>query len=144
MTTIACDGKTLAGDKQVTTGGTATLTTKVFKVKTKKGTVLAGYSGDLADGQAFIEWLKKGENELPDMSVLNALVIKKNGSVKVYHDAQKGRAADMGTLDMWALGSGCDYALGAMKFGATAKEAIEIASELDVNTGLGVDVVSFS
>lgn len=57
MTTIAWDGKTLAGDKQVTTGGTATKTTKVFKVKTKKGYVLVGYSGDLADGQAFVEWL---------------------------------------------------------------------------------------
>lgn len=78
------------------------------------------------------------------MNVLNALIISKNGNVKVYHNVQKGRAADMGKLDMWAVGSGCDYALGAMKFGATAKEAIAIASELDVNTGLGIDTVDFS
>lgn len=40
----------------------------------------------------------------------------------------------------WALGSGCDYALGAMAFGATALEAVRIASVLDKHTGDGVQV----
>lgn len=44
----------------------------------------------------------------------------------------------------WAIGSGADYALGAMYAGLSAAEAVMIASKLDTGTGLGVDSVSFA
>ena len=41
----------------------------------------------------------------------------------------------------FAVGSGAEYALGAMAQGASAKEAVLIASRFDPATGNGVDVV---
>jgi len=38
----------------------------------------------------------------------------------------------------WAIGSGADFALGAMAAGADAIDAVSIAIDLDVNSGLGV------
>lgn len=49
----------------------------------------------------------------------------------------------LGACSGWAIGSGCDYALGAMEAGATAQEAVRIASRLDNQCGMGVDVVRF-
>jgi len=43
----------------------------------------------------------------------------------------------------WAIGSGGEFALGAMYAGKTAKEAIKIASQLDVYTGNAIDTLTF-
>lgn len=37
--------------------------------------------------------------------------------------------------DCYAIGSGSEYAIGAMDFGATAQESVKIAANRDVNTG---------
>ena len=37
--------------------------------------------------------------------------------------------------DFWAVGSGEEYALGAMAMGASAAQAVEVASQFDVYTG---------
>ena len=42
-----------------------------------------------------------------------------------------------------AIGSGGSYALGAMAFGATAAESVEVASKLDVNSGGRIMTCSF-
>ena len=39
-----------------------------------------------------------------------------------------------------AIGSGSEYALGAMAMGASAKRAVQIASRFDPSTGRGVTV----
>ena len=44
----------------------------------------------------------------------------------------------------YAIGSGMHYALGALKTGATPKEAVVAASKLDPMTGLGVKVMEFT
>lgn len=41
-----------------------------------------------------------------------------------------------------AWGSGADFALGAMAMGAGARRAVEVACELDVHCGKGIDVVT--
>lgn len=40
-----------------------------------------------------------------------------------------------------ALGSGAEYALGAMAAGASAREAVEIAAAMDIHTGGVIEVV---
>jgi ATP-dependent protease HslVU (ClpYQ) peptidase subunit len=142
MTTITWDGRTLAGDRQATSGGTPTTTTKVFKVKCKKKKYLVGFSGRLADGQAFLRFVERGFQDNPAIDTLTAMVIHEDGRVVTYDDTN-ANPCDLGILKYWAAGSGADYALGAMAHGATATEAVLIASDLDVNTGRGVDKVSF-
>lgn len=42
----------------------------------------------------------------------------------------------------YAIGSGCEYALGALAQGSTVKQAIQLASKFDVRSGLGTKVFS--
>ena len=143
MTTIAWDGKTLAGDKQSTSGNTPTVTVKVAKIKRGKEVYLVGFCGRLADGQAFFRFVERDFQDAPPINDLSAMVIKRDGTVTTYSDVNANPCA-LGKLDYWAVGSGSDYALGAMAFGATAEQAIEVATKLDIYTGMGIDTVSFS
>jgi len=140
MTTIAWDGKTLAGDRQCTWGGTPTPTTKVFKVKIDKKKYLIGAAGATADCQAFVEFVKGGFKDTPTYKEFTGLVIDREGRMTVYSENPNSSVLNP---KFWAIGSGGEYAMGAMAFGATAAEAVLIAADLDVNTGLGVDKVEF-
>jgi ATP-dependent protease HslVU (ClpYQ) peptidase subunit len=137
MTTIAWDGKTLAGDKQTTMGNTPVLTTKVFSL----GGVLIGACGNTCDCQAFVKWAKEGSDDRPDFTDFTGMVIHPDGTINLYDEEPNITTF---SRDKWAIGSGARFALGAMAHGATAAEAVEIASQLDVYTGLGIDTVSFS
>jgi ATP-dependent protease HslVU (ClpYQ) peptidase subunit len=140
MTTIAWDGMTLAGDRQATWGGTPTLTTKVFKVKIGKKKYLVGAAGNTGDCQAFVDFVKGGFKGEPKYQEFTGIAIDQSGCMRVYSENPNPCVLNP---KFWAIGSGGDYALGAMAHGATAAEAVLIATELDVNTGLGVDTVSF-
>ena len=45
------------------------------------------------------------------------------------------------TSQFWSLGSGAEYAKGAMALGATAREAVDVASSFDAYTGPSSEVV---
>jgi ATP-dependent protease HslVU (ClpYQ) peptidase subunit len=45
--------------------------------------------------------------------------------------------------EIFACGSGCDFAYGAMAMGADASRAVEVASEFDIYCGRGVDTLAF-
>jgi hypothetical protein len=138
MTTIAWDGHTLASDRQSTWGGTATKTRKIFRAKHPDGrSVIYGCSGITHECQAFTRWID-GEISQPDLTDLIILSIDQNG--RIWYASHTLLWARLHTKQ-WAIGSGCDYALGAMASGKTAAEAIRIASRLDVNTGFGVDTL---
>lgn len=52
---------------------------------------------------------------------------------------QPGEVVDVPTP--WSIGSGGDFAHGAMAAGCSALEAVKIASCLDIRTGLGFDCI---
>ena len=141
MTTIAWDGKTLAGDKQATNGGTPWQTTKVFKIETNGKKYLVGFSGNLADGQRFVKFVKEGFKGKPKYDCLDAISIDEKGSITSYSENHN---PDVIEPKFYAIGSGRDFALGVLAYGADAIDAVRIATELDINTGLGIDAVSFS
>ena len=140
MTTIAYDGVTLAADKQGTIDGQAFPITKIAKVKNEAGTFLVGFCGDIGDGQAFIRYVKRGFKNEPTYNDFTGVVITKDGEVHLHGDTN----VCVFKADQFAVGSGGRYAQGAMAFGATAVEAVLVASDLDTMSGLGVDQVSFS
>ena len=143
MTTIAYDGKTFAADRQTTFGGTPVATPKIVKGKFKGEECFIGTSGEVEVCTAIEDWIKsgcKGKLSLGDNPQVSAMIVVKSGDV--YFMSGSTFAHKMGKTK-WAIGSGADYALGAMYAGKSAKEAVEIASQLDTGTGLGVDVVTF-
>ncbi|MDO8705365.1 MAG: hypothetical protein Q7J84_10510 [Sulfuricaulis sp.] len=143
MTTIAWDGKTLAGDKKCELDGSCTRCVKVFKITcAPHGTpALVGCAGASADCVAVVEWLKDTSKIKPEVTSLSALfVVPTQRGAWAFWLAE---ALVMVPLckGAFAIGSGGAHALGAMAAGKSARDAVMIASKLDRSTGLGVDVV---
>jgi ATP-dependent protease HslVU (ClpYQ) peptidase subunit len=141
MTTIAWDGHTLAADRQSTWGGTATKTRKIFRAVHEDGReVIYGCAGLTHECTAFTRWIN-GEIAEPAFTDISVMCIDRSG--RLWHTNHSMNWTQI-KVKFWAIGSGCDYALGAMAAGKTAAEAIKIASKLDVTTGLGVDTLCFA
>lgn len=94
---------------------------------------LAGGAGNSFDVRAWIDWLnddKKGDCPI-DSDRFVGLILNLDGSV-LWVD-YKGREA-LSPVPC-AVGSGQDYALGAMEAGATPEQAIAIACKRDCYSG---------
>lgn len=134
MTTIAWDGQYLAGDRKRTIRNTPMEATKIFRTTDR---CLYGTSGGSAECEAFRAW-QCGSGEKPSLTYFIAICVKPDRSV--WEMEENGLWLRI-SRKQWAIGSGADYALGAMAAGATAREAVEIASRLDSGTGMGVDIL---
>lgn len=138
MTTIAFDGKTLAADKQATVSEMKSTTSKLYMVDGKA----VGICGNAIKAMEFINWmLKKRKGKKPELD---------------RHEYVEFIMVDLNTGECWvtdkslallpyhapcAIGSGSLAALAVMRLGHDAVKAIEIASEVDVYTGCGIDKV---
>jgi len=141
MTTIAWDGKHLAADRQVTWHNQKLgETTKA--VKRKKDGALCATSGSTPMGEAFKKWFLAGEKGKPPLMKIDGEIVS---AVIIYPGPTLVHHSDVGRCvvetDLFAMGSGEDYALGAMAAGKTAAEAVVIASRFNVNTNSNVDVL---
>lgn len=134
MTTIAWDGKTLAADRQLTSNGVRFETTKAHRLK--DGSLFAS-CGELQQ-KAIVRNYLNGEAEKPNISKdddFDGLLIKPDGSAWMLN---KNLTAIPIESSCFATGSGRDFALLAMHMGKTAREAVEIASKLDIWSGMGI------
>lgn len=130
MTTIACDSKSMAGDGRVMCRGTivGAQTEKVWRLRDGR---LLGCAGRRVDGVAFRTYLEGGAK--PKIKeAFEALVLGLNGRATYFCEH------DLDGLDTElpaAIGSGMDYALGALDAGASPERAVLIASGRDTGTG---------
>jgi ATP-dependent protease HslVU (ClpYQ) peptidase subunit len=133
MTTIAWDGKTLAGDTQ------ASLFKSHFsKVIRLDNGLFVGTSGMVSDACAFREWLVKGGDKPKLEDGFHAIVIEPAGSIYLY---DKGAVAIPWSGPFVAIGSGRDYAMTAMNLHLSAADAVKQASIFDVDTNSIVEVI---
>lgn len=133
MTTIATDGCTIAADGMSQHHGTIVRTTAQKLHRLPDGSVIGG-AGEVTllnrAIRAIRDGEKGGEHLVGEYSLLR---LHPSGRVDLYDGT--------GTLDPLimdgpsAVGSGMDFALAAMKAGASAQRALRIASELDPHTG---------
>ena len=135
MTTIAWKDGILAADKRSTDGNVAHTCTKMYR---KKGYVIA-FSGYVQEGLKFIEWWdkKKGKPPNKDTDVL-VMCIETGACV---HWEAKSKIGIPVEDECTAIGTGAAIAIGAMEAGATAEQAIQIASKRDPNSGNGVQTI---
>lgn len=139
MTTIAWDGKTLAADRRATWGGTPVVVTKAARIKAPDGLWwLVGTSGHSAQCEAAMRWMAGRAGKPDDLNDCSRIAVSPRGDV--WHAT--GVLWSLIGRRAWAIGSGSDYALGAMAAGATAKQAVRIAARLDVSTGNGVQTLT--
>jgi ATP-dependent HslUV protease subunit HslV len=145
MTTIAYKDGILAADTLTTCGNHRDgYAPKAHKV----GGVLIACSGTSTYCQAFVEWVRGGREGksplvgLADADACNAVVIGPESDVEVWCSAGSWRTTPGDGI--YALGSGQEYAYGAMAMGASAIEAVKIAMRFDVKTGGDVTAVSLA
>lgn len=144
MSTIAWDGTWLAADRQSTDRGHIELTTKCARLVSGELVAWAGY---LASGLRMAQWYRDGADPqaFPDCQRDNdrwayLIVVRAPDDIVVYEREPIAlRVQD----PIAAWGTGRDFALGAMAMGATAAQAVEIASRFDIYTGMGINVFSF-
>jgi hypothetical protein len=144
VTVIAWDGKTLAGDRLASYGGTKVRTRKVFRVTDRNGKEwLIGAAGDKPLLEAWRAWFCGKTEERPAIAGSDEFtVLMIDRSHRVWQMQY--------TLTPWripakfaAVGSARGEALGAMVMGADARRAVLVAQKIDATCGLGVDCVSF-
>lgn len=139
MTTIAYRDGVLAADSLVNSSNGASCGTvhKIGKVGGHK--LLWGFSGDLARMEAFVAWANgKRDGDPPtwgdDCGV--GILVNHQGPREWWGDGWAQYDAPF-----YAWGSGERIALGAMWAGADAARAVEIAANIDSQSGLPVRVL---
>ena len=144
MSVIAWDGERLAADKRACLGTLIRTTTKIFRV----GDALTGYAGDADGGEELLAWFKDGSDpaKFPPSqrdkdSWAGLLVIRREGSEILKYERTPYPIKF--PPQQFAIGSGRDFALAAMRCGRDAVGAVDIACIFDTGCGNGVDVLSF-
>lgn len=138
MTVIAWDGKVLAADKRADVNGTGITTTKIKKLPS--GEVVA-FTGSASTGRVLMDWYESGADksawpESQSGDDWARLVVAAEGGISFY----ESHPVAVSVQDKFtAFGSGRDVALGALAMGATAVQAVEIASRFQSDCGNGCD-----
>jgi ATP-dependent protease HslVU (ClpYQ) peptidase subunit len=143
MTVIAWDGRTLAADKLACFGSLRSTVTKLRRIN---GWIVGG-SGDAAAVAEHMAWFQDGghpekfpaslrEKDCPSM----LLSVHPHGQVLKWENCPHPIELQ---CNRTAIGSGRDYAMAAMHLGCDARRAVEVASELDVSCGMGIDTLTF-
>ena len=128
MTTICAKDGIIASDTRMTGGSYMTEgLKKVFQV----GDEWIGLAGEVCKFPEFIDWYRGDTDEKPNIEDMEVLVMHKNGDLSIF----EGKCVAIPVGKCGAIGSGAQFAMGAMYAGKTAKESIKIAAQLDQNTG---------
>lgn len=135
MTTVACDGLTIACDSQVTWGDS--IEQGCYTKIKKEGDLIFAYSGCVYLFEPWIKWWKDGKD--PEK---RPIVDKDNARFSFWcwdgsylWEVQYDPPYPMKMKTPCAIGSGRGYALAAMLAGADARKAVEIAIKLDTGSG---------
>lgn len=146
MSVIAWDGKTLAADRMAVNNGLNLVAQKLFIVHQHDLIALA-FTHGMEEGHMLMQWYLHGakKEEWPSFQDdenrwARLVILKQDGLYTIEQcpiEIQQSHAP-------LAWGMGRDFALGAMMQGADATRAVEIANELSIYCGFGVDTVNLS
>lgn len=135
MTTIVATKKGIYADTKCS----YTVPFKVSKIVSVGSSVFGG-SGDLDDIVRFFEWRKKG-GKLKDAPTLedglDVLEVCKDGIFMWGKKLVRLKVDE----PVYAVGSGSQYAMGAIAMGASPEQAIETAARYDSQTALPIEFV---
>lgn len=147
MTTIVYDGKSLVSDSQSTIGD------QIYEEDCQKvfpdigPFAVLGVAGNYQDALDIIETIKH-YTLIDQIRGLDFKELKWNcAMLALTHDGQLWYYTGDKSFELrpdlpFAIGSGGDYALGALAMGATAEEAIKVASRYDPYTSNQVQVAT--
>lgn len=149
MTTIAATKDEIACDLQFTNGSMKFKgATKIYRFKAHKDTYphsdfmigFAGTASQVAHAAAFFAD-PDGHKKTPTLRGLYGLVLTEQKKLYTFDDLKAWLVVDQ---PYYSIGSGSSFALGALRAGASPKEAVQAAMKDDIFTGYGVKVYNFS
>lgn len=142
MTTIAFKSGVIAGDTVVYDIDKIRHMTKIEKFNSPKFNcdILIGVSGDVRNMKLIIDWFKRGEESDPKFpsDSLDALV----WDGKTLWNFDTAMVPLKINEEMWAVGSGAKFAIGAMVHGATAELGVATAISYDPGSGGQIETLT--
>lgn len=147
MTTIAFDGRVMAADSYVSQSPKTLSVLKILPYKNLDtgDHFVMGAAGLMGEVAPLFRWrMHGGEHKTKGTSLLIAQFCPDMRIMYVDDVDEDGLYCERGM--QCAIGSGADYAYGAMLAGCSAREAVEHAMSIDLYTGghiVEFDVISF-
>lgn len=137
MTTIAVKDGVIAADSLVSAGGVKL--GERSKIIKHNATILAT-AGEMQYAEVVSDWVRGGMKERrPHVGETFVAILIKQGRVFFMDTNLCPYEIE---APFHAIGSGREFALGAMAAGASAEQAVAIAAQLDTNTGGDITVVN--
>ena len=138
MSIVVFDGRTIAADRIATSGS---LKMKSSKMRRLINGDIVAWTGSAASGIAMANWWESGADPAtfpPSQKTddWSRLIVVSKGKCFSFEQVPVKIPEENGFM---AWGSGQDFAMGALAFGASAVEAIKVASRLCTTCGLGVE-----
>lgn len=142
MTTIAVKDGVIAGDGRVLCGD------HIFSENTEKVFCLSsgaiiGHSGRLKDLHIINDFLNEERQEIPKVVDAQGIYVSLGGDIFEFEVSEGEIFYHEIDTSFTSVGSGCEYAIGAMAQGASAEEAVKIASRFDSGTNSNVFKLDF-
>jgi ATP-dependent protease HslVU (ClpYQ) peptidase subunit len=143
MTTIAWKDGRVAADSLVTAGDVRR--GFVEKLTLLQDGLVFGHSGATGFDIEVIDWLNAGAKPkdrpaIPEDARFTGIICWKEDFVLYGRDLRPQNIQ----APFYSIGSGNEFAMGAMAFGASAKEAVEVAARFDVYTGGEITEISLA
>jgi ATP-dependent protease HslVU (ClpYQ) peptidase subunit len=145
VTTIAVRNRIMAADTQGTRSGSRIRIKKIRKLSDGSLFAGAGASGAIVKLQ---RWVEAGCPEdkppklgLADDEEVECIVLRSDGTLVLIDETLAPETLDQ---DFIAIGTGCEYALGAMACGRSAAQAVKIAARFDTNTSEPVEAMELA
>lgn len=144
MTTIVYRDGVMAADSRAYAGNKQPLgfKTKIFRLA--DGSLFGASSSKVGQCDKLRRMVEdRGTETIFDKEVAaQGILVKPNGDVFYFND-QDAWSGPIQT-DCAAIGSGEEYAMGALKMGASAEKAVQIAIECDVWSGGPITVMALA
>lgn len=135
---LAADTRIVHADAGITRG------TKMFRKRVGRRDHILGFCGSLSYAMLYFDWYGSGKpmpeqlRHIPDNEQFGVLILI---GKQLYEGNNVGRPVEV-EPKLYAIGSGAQAALGAMRAGATAFEAASIACDIDPQCGRPIVVMS--
>lgn len=133
---LAADSRAYGGKYQTSPGAKAKMR------RLSDGSRVGVTTAILGMGERFFAWMEAGADPKewgPDPRPdLRAIIVRPDGAVFLAEDVYFSGPIE---TTCYAIGSGADFALGAMACGATAEEAVRVACRFDDHCGEPVHVL---
>lgn len=145
MTTIAYTAGVMAADTRAYAGFNAVLGSKTKIRRLPDGTLLGCSTNQVGFGEAVLDWFERGHdlaNAPKAAGELKFSLLAVLASGDAFYASDSFHLSGPIHGEYFAVGSGEAVAQGAMRAGADAKRAVEIACECDVWSGLPVVTIS--